>query len=108
MLEVQLRAEAATTLSLPSIHNGSVFVIDGSVDVGNQRVALARGQLGWLTRSDEAGISQLDLRSRESPSRLLLFSGPPLREPVVFGGPFVMNTEEQVQQAFRDFANNRL
>jgi quercetin 2,3-dioxygenase len=106
MLEVRLRAEAATTLSLPSIRNGFVFVIDGSVDVGNEPVALARGQLGWL--SDEAGISQLDLRSRESPSRLLLFSGPPLREPVVFGGPFVMNTEEQVQQAFRDFANNRL
>lgn len=45
--------------------------------------------------------------SGETPCRLLLFSGPPLREPVVFGGPFVMNTEEEIQQAFRDFANRR-
>ena len=106
MLEVRFRAEAAATLSLPSMHNGFVFVIDGSVDVGNEGAALARGQLGWFTRS-ETRISQLDLRSRGSPSRLFLFSGPLLREPVVIGGPFVINTEGQVQKAFRDFANNR-
>jgi len=107
MLEVRLRPEAATRLSLPSTDNGFVFVIQGSINVGADAVALELGQLAWLTRSDEEGVSQLSLRSGEEPCRLLLFSGPPLREPVVFGGPFVMNTEDEVQQAFCDFAKHR-
>ncbi len=108
MLEVGLHPKAAIKLSLPSTDNGFVFVIQGSVNVGVDAVAVTLGQLAWLTRSDKEGISQLSLRSCEGSCRLLLFSGPPLREPVVFGGPFVMNTEEEIQQAFRDFAKPRL
>ena len=108
MLEVRLHPESAIKFSLPSTDNGFVFVIQGSVNVGVDAVAVTLGQLVWLTRSDKKGVSQLSLRSGEGSCRLLLFSGPPLREPVVFGGPFVMNTEEEVQQAFRDFAKPRL
>jgi quercetin 2,3-dioxygenase len=39
--------------------------------------------------------------------RLLLFAGRPLREPVVFGGPFVMNTQGQIEEAFADFRAGR-
>jgi len=107
MLEIRLRPEAATRISVPRTDNGFVYAIQGSVTVGADAVALKPGQLAWLTRSDEKGVSKLSLRSGEESCRLLLFSGPPLQEPVVFGGSFVMNTEEEVQQAFRDFANYR-
>jgi len=108
MIEVRLRPETSTSVSVPSTDNGFVFVIQGSVIIGADGVTLELGQLAWLTRSDKEGVSQLSLRSGQGSCRLLLFSGPPLREPVVFGGPFVMNTEEEVQQAFRDFARQRL
>lgn len=108
MLEIRLQRGASTRLFLPGLDNGFVFVIEGAVEVGAEGAVVSVGQLGWLTRSEEGGISQLRLRSAEAPSRLLLFSGPPLREPVVFGGPFVMNTREEIRQAYRDFANNRL
>ena len=108
MLEVRLKPEAATRLFLPGSDNAFAFVIEGAVKVGAEDTAISVGQLGWLTRSEEHGLSQLSLRSAEVPSRLLLFSGPPLGEPIVFGGPFVMNTKEEIQQAFRDFASNRL
>ncbi len=59
MLEVRLRPEAAIKLSLPSTDNGFVFVIQGSVNVGVDAVAVTLGQLAWLTRSDKKGVSQL-------------------------------------------------
>ncbi|PZM10476.1 hypothetical protein CPY51_23270 [Rhizobium tubonense] len=61
----------------------------------------------WLTRSDESGPSELVLRADAAPVRLLVFSGRPLKEPVAFGGPFVMNTQDEVQQAFADFRAGR-
>ncbi len=107
MLEVRLRPGAAAKFSLPSTHNGFVFVIEGSVNVGSQEPTARQGQLAWLTRSEEPGESRLSLRGGDDACRVLLFSGPPLREPIAFGGPFVMNTEEEIRQAFRDFRGKR-
>jgi redox-sensitive bicupin YhaK (pirin superfamily) len=62
--------------------------------------------LAWLTRSDEAA-SLVRIKAGAGATRLLLFAGRPLREPVVFGGPFVMNTQEQIDEAFADFRAGR-
>lgn len=107
MLEVRLPPGAATELDLPGADNAFLFVLEGNVDVGTGGAGITRGQLAWFTRPDGEAISRLALRGRGEACRLLLFSGPPLREPVVFGGPFVMNTHAEIQQAFRDFSNGR-
>ena len=43
----------------------------------------------------------------DAPFRALLFAAPPIDEPVAFGGPFVMNTAEEIRQAFADFRGGR-
>ncbi|MES9928959.1 MAG: pirin-like C-terminal cupin domain-containing protein, partial [Candidatus Thiodiazotropha sp. 6PDIVS] len=43
----------------------------------------------------------------QQPSRLIMVAGQPLDEPVVRGGPFVMNSEDQLKQAFRDYQEGR-
>lgn len=48
---------------------------------------------------------QLVVRATEHGVRFLLFSGQPLGEPIAWGGPIVMNTREELQEAFREFEN---
>jgi hypothetical protein len=78
-----------------------LFTIEGELAVGTRRDALKSRTLGILGRGDTVKVSSA------GGARFLLVSAQPLREPVARGGPFVMNTREEVLQAFDDFHHNR-
>ena len=48
---------------------------------------------------------ELLARASEKGLRFLLFSGAPLKEPIAWGGPIVMNTQQELKQAFQDIDN---
>jgi redox-sensitive bicupin YhaK (pirin superfamily) len=91
---------------LPADHRAFFFVIDGEVSVGGRR--LREGDIGW---SDPVPgeSSHLDVATADggSVSRVMVYSGRPVREPIAFGGPFVMNTRAEVEQAYVDFHAGR-
>ena len=76
-------------------------VIEGDLRVGEQGKPLAPRTLGILG----AG-SRVSVRTAGG-ARFLLVSAQPLNEPVARGGPFVMNTREEITQAFDDYRHNR-
>ncbi len=98
-LDVSLVAGADLPLNLPVKDQAFIYVIEGDVTVGQQ--SLTSYQLGVLSEGE-----LLRLQSIKA-SRLLVISGQPINEPIAWGGPFVMNTREEVLQAFDDFQNNR-
>lgn len=97
-LDVALEAGASWTYALPTGHAGFVYAYEGEVDVDGQRVRA--GQLGVLDGEAVAFAAP-------GPARVLLVAGRPLREPIARYGPFVMNTREQLQQAFADYQAGR-
>jgi redox-sensitive bicupin YhaK (pirin superfamily) len=107
MLEVRLEPGASLREPLPASDNAFVYILEGAVKIGEAATRVQASQLAWLTRSEEPGSSQLTLTAMTSAVRLLLFSGRPLHEPIALGGPFVMNTQTEVQQAFVDFRAGR-
>lgn len=101
-MDVNLPAGTIFEQALPMKDNAFVFVIDGSVSVGNSDQQLQQNQLGILSKGDTVTIT-----SSSENSNFLLISGKPLNEDVARGGPFVMNTKAEVMQAFHDFQNNK-
>jgi len=79
--------------------NAVAYVFEGSARVGEREVR--EGQLAVLGPGDE-------VRLRGGPGRLLLLAGEPLRERVAHYGPFVMNSDEELIQAMRDFQSGRM
>jgi redox-sensitive bicupin YhaK (pirin superfamily) len=65
--------------------------------------ALRTGDVGWF----EPGKGALSFAAKEE-FRALLFAGEPIDEPVVAYGPFVMNTRQEIVQAFEDYQAGRL
>ncbi|MFT7432342.1 MAG: redox-sensitive bicupin YhaK (pirin superfamily) [Colwellia sp.] len=101
-MDISLPAGTNFEQSLPKIDNAFIFVIEGSVLVGNSGQELQQNHLGILSKGDAVTITA----SSEN-NNFLLISGKPLNEDVARGGPFVMNTKAEVMQAFDDFQNNK-
>ncbi|MCO8163537.1 pirin family protein [Pseudomonas sp. 21LCFQ010] len=100
--DLHLPAGASISPRLPDGHRALLYVYEGEVAIGGcpQTVAASR-----LVRLGEDG--ELRIESAAG-ARVLLIAGKPLHEPIVQYGPFVMNSREEIEQALRDFRDDRL
>ncbi|MDX1795471.1 MAG: pirin family protein [Hydrogenovibrio sp.] len=101
-LDVTLVADAEFVQTVDAKDNSFLFVIDGAVSVGELKRSIPKRMLALLTQGDS-----LHLRAGADGARFLFVSGKPIGEPIAKAGPFVMNTQEELHQAFDDFRNNR-
>ncbi len=104
-LDVELEAQNRFEESLPGGHNAFLFVICGELsldDDNDQPVRLGRDQLAVLGSGDRVEVTGADARTR-----FLLIAGKPLGEPIARMGPFVMNTQAELQQAFSDYQSGK-
>ncbi len=101
-MDVSLPAGATFEQAVGLDDNTFLFVIDGELGVGGQGASLGRRTLGILGNG-----SLVNVTATTQASRFLLVSGRPINEPVARGGPFVMNTKEEIMQAFDDYKHNR-
>lgn len=83
-------------------HRVLLYVYEGQIEVAGCPQPVAASRLGRL---GEAGELRIDSAAG---ARVLLIAGKPLGEPIVQYGPFVMNSREEIEQAFRDFRDDRL
>ena len=98
-----LDAGADVTVALPREQQAMAFVFEGSALVGNEGKEIKDGQLAMLGEGDS-----VRLRGAAGGGRLLLLAGVPIEEPVARYGPFVMNTQDEIVQAVRDYQSGKM
>ena len=99
--DLRLKQGKAVSLDLPEGHIAGLVVLRGSLRV-NGAASARDGQFVLLDR--QGGTVMLEA---DTDATVLVLSGQPLNEPVAMRGPFVMNTDEELQQAFADFRAGR-
>ena len=103
-VDIRLDAGVDFALPVPAGHSAFIYVYEGSVSVGVDRDAakIDSQELAVLGDGEE-----VRLQGRAPRSRAILVAGRPLREPVARYGPFVMNTREEIMQAFADYQSGK-
>ena len=99
--DLRLNGGQALTLDLHEGRNTALVILRGTVQV-NGLESVGEGQLVLFERQGD----QLSLQA-SADAVVLLLSGEPIDEPIVGHGPFVMNTEQEIHQAFADFQSGR-
>lgn len=102
-LDLALADGAGHAVALPPGHQAFVYSFEGDAEVGQPVEVVRRGELAVLGEGDHVTLNAVN-----GPARLLVVAGKPLDEPVAHYGPFVMNTQEEVQQAVEDYRNGRM
>lgn len=99
--DVSLPAGGEFSQLVPPDHNVVVYVAEGALTTDDEQQVLEKEQLAVLGNGDNI------LLKAEQPSRFLLLAGKPFREKVARYGPFVMNTQEEILQAFTDYRSGQ-
>jgi len=106
-LDITLPASTSLSVDVNKQETVLAYVFDGAMTTGDNTL----GNTTLVKRQQMARYNngtQVVLQADDVKTRILLLSGTPLGEPIVQYGPFVMNTEEEIQQAIDDYRNNRL
>ena len=98
--DVELEEDKKFNFELPSTHNSFIYLIEGKIKIGDKNHNKVNGStLILLTRGENLKVSAL------SNTKFLLISGKPIGEQIARGGPFVMNTKQEIHQALEDYHN---
>jgi quercetin 2,3-dioxygenase len=109
MVHASIASGAQMTIPWRQDFNALVYVLSGTGTVGEEKRPIKTGQLAVFgpgaTLTVSADSSQ---ESRLSGLDVVILGGEPIRQPIAWHGPFVMNTQRELLQAFEDFQAGRL
>jgi len=108
MVHATLAPTAQLDLPWRNDFNALVYVLAGNGMVGAEKRPISTGQLAVLGAGDVISVAAAATQeSRHASVEVLVLGGRPIREPVAWAGPFVMNTKAEVLKAFEDFQGGR-
>jgi redox-sensitive bicupin YhaK (pirin superfamily) len=104
IFDLQFGEEGVSEFTLQSGFSSLMFTLEGEARVGAQEQLVLPGQLAVLERRGDGPVRVRGAKD----ARVLVLSGEPIDEPVAAYGPFVMNTQEQILDAMRDYQSGKM
>ncbi len=96
LFDIKLTKNGSLSTSIPASHNTAILVVNGNVEINDENV-VEHSFVLFRNEGEEINIKAVN------DSVLLLLSGEPINEPIASYGPFVMNTQQEIVEAIKEF-----
>ncbi|MGD7044329.1 pirin family protein [Jeotgalibacillus proteolyticus] len=103
LAEISMEKGASYTHVLPETHNAFMYVLSGELEAGSGAVKLSKhgvASLSYNEDGDQSRSSEFNLKAKSRKVKILIYSGEPIKEEIVPYGPFVMNSMDEIKQAY--------
>ena len=108
LADITLQPGKKIVQQLPAHFNTFIYVLSGSVKVGENEAVVKSDQVGWLDMMEEHGESHLQLKAEDETVRLVLYSAQPTRDTIVSHGPFIAGSDEDISRLYREFRQGKM
>lgn len=108
LADVQLQADIVSVQEVPASFNTFLYVLEGSVKIGEEETLLKEGQVGWLDIFNSDALSQLKLTAGEEGVRFVLYAAKPTGDAIVSHGPFIGGSNEDILRLYNDYRQGKM
>lgn len=106
--DISIEPGVTTVQEIPANFNTLLYVIEGSVKVGEDKQVLYHDQAGWLNLPGTDEPSELKLKAGAAGVRFVLYAGKPLREHIVSYGPFIADSSEDIKRLYQEYRQGKM
>ena len=106
--DITIEPGVTTTQSIPANFNTFLYVLNGSMEVGDDKKRLDQNQVGWLNISANETESELKLVAGQEGVRFVLYAGKPLGENIVSHGPFIADSSEDIIRLYKEYREGKM
>jgi len=106
--DVEMASRVSTIQEIPASYNSFLYVLRGSVKVGEEEKILNEDEVGWLNALSCDGQSELRLTAGEEGVRFVLYAAKPQGENIVAYGPFIGDTSEDINRLNLEYRRGRM
>lgn len=106
--DIHLQPGTTTVQYLPASFTTFLYVLEGSLHIGDEAQEIHQDQVGWLDRQAEESLSELKLTSGETGARVILYAGEPQGDAIVSHGPFIGDTQEDIRRLYQAYRQGKI
>lgn len=103
LADITIKPGISTVQHVAANYNTFLYVLEGSVEVGEEKKAIQRDQVGWLELHSDEGSSELILTAGSEGVRLVMYAARPTGESIVSHGPFIADSSEDIARLYREY-----
>jgi redox-sensitive bicupin YhaK (pirin superfamily) len=110
LVDLRLQPGSRFEQELPDSYSGFLYVLEGDVSVGAERIQLTAGQVGWLTEAEfnAPTITPVRITAGEDGARLLIYAGERQGVPIMLHGPFVGESRADLMRLSKLYMDGKM
>ena len=108
LADIRIQPDVTTVQQLPANFNTFLYVLNGSVQIGEEQTTLDQDHVGWLDIFNSDATTELKMKAGKEGVCLVLYAGKPTGDAIVSHGPFIAGSNEDIMRLYNEYRQGKM